>query len=86
MLSFPPKRSRVWSTDAWIPSTRHPAITVPRLLFGRPARRDRLLDAVAETVELRSPRPFGHFLDGEIFPPARKVEVSLGPRLTLVKA
>jgi DNA-binding CsgD family transcriptional regulator len=30
MLSFPPKRSRAWSTDAWIPSTRHPAITVPR--------------------------------------------------------
>jgi hypothetical protein len=59
---------------------------VPRLLLGRPARRDRLLDAVAETVELRAAKPFGHFLDGEIFAPARKVEISLGPRVTLVRA
>jgi len=62
------------------------ALEVPRLLFGRPARRDRLLEAVAEAVELRSTKPFGHFLDGEIFAPARKVEVSLGPRVTLVRA
>jgi diacylglycerol kinase family enzyme len=62
------------------------ALEVPRLLLGRPARRDRLLDAVAETVELRAAKPFGHFLDGEIFAPARKVEVSLGPRVTLVRA
>jgi hypothetical protein len=62
------------------------ALEVPRLLLGRPARRDRLLDAVAETVEMRAAKPFGHFLDGEIFPPARKVEVSLGPRVTLVRA
>ena len=62
------------------------ALEIPRLLFGRPARRDRLLDAVAESVELRSARPFGHFLDGEIFPPSRKVEVTLGPRVTLVRA
>src|SRR3954462_393154 len=62
------------------------ALEIPRLLFGRPARRDRLLDAVAESVELRSTRPFGHFLDGEIFPPSRKVEVALGPRVTLVRA
>jgi diacylglycerol kinase family enzyme len=62
------------------------ALEIPRLLFGRPARRDRLLEAVAESVELRSARPFGHFLDGEIFPPSRKVEVTLGPRVTLVRA
>jgi diacylglycerol kinase family enzyme len=62
------------------------ALEVPRLLLGRPARRDRLLEAVAEIVELRSAKPFGHFLDGEIFAPARKVEVSLGPRVTLVRA
>jgi diacylglycerol kinase family enzyme len=62
------------------------ALEIPRLLFGRPARRDRLLDAVAESVELRSTRPFGHFLDGEIFPPSRNVEVALGPRVTLVRA
>ncbi|MFL5274871.1 MAG: diacylglycerol/lipid kinase family protein [Myxococcales bacterium] len=62
------------------------ALEIPRLLFGRPARRDRLLDAVAESVELRSTRPFGHFLDGEILPPSRKVEVALGPRVTLVRA
>jgi diacylglycerol kinase family enzyme len=62
------------------------AMEVPRLLFGRPARRDRLLEAVAESVELRSARPFGHFLDGELFAPARKVEIALGPRVTLVRA
>src|SRR3954470_2924963 len=62
------------------------ALEVPRLLLGRPARRDRLLEAVAESVELSAPGPFGYFLDGEIFAPARKVEVSLGPRVTLVRA
>jgi len=62
------------------------ALEVPRLLLGRPARRDRLLDAVAETVELRAAKPFGHFLDGEIFAPVQKVKVSLGPRVTLVRA
>jgi diacylglycerol kinase family enzyme len=61
-------------------------LEVPRLLLGRPARRDRLLEAVAESVELTAARPFGYFLDGEIYPGARKLEVALGPRVSLVRA
>ena len=62
------------------------ALEVPRLLLGRPARRDRLLEAVAEEVELRAPRPFGYFLDGEIEAAPGKLLVRAGPRVTLVRA
>src|SRR5205814_394440 len=56
------------------------------LLFGRPARRDRLLEAVAEEVELRAPRPFGYFLDGEIDNAPGRLIVRAGPRVALVHA
>jgi hypothetical protein len=59
---------------------------VPRLLLGRPARRDRLLEAVAEEVELRAPRPFGYFLDGEIETAPGRLIVRAGPRVALVHA
>jgi len=62
------------------------ALEVPRLLFGRPARRDRLLEAVAEEVELRAPRPFGYFLDGEIDTAPGRLVVRAGPRVALVHA
>ena len=62
------------------------ALEVPRLLFGRPARRDRLLEAVAEQVELRAPRPFGFFLDGEIDTAPGRLLVRVGPRVALVHA
>jgi diacylglycerol kinase family enzyme len=62
------------------------ALEVPRLLLGRPARRDRLLEAVAEEVELRAPRPFGYFLDGEIETAPGRLTVRAGPRVVLVRA
>jgi len=62
------------------------ALEVPRLLLGRPARRDRLLEAVAEEVELRAPRPFGYFLDGEIEAAPGRLLVRTGPRVALVRA
>ncbi len=62
------------------------ALEVPRLLLGRPARRDRLLEAVAEEVELSAPRPFGYFLDGEIERAASRLTVRAGPRVALVRA
>src|SRR5205823_12662580 len=62
------------------------ALEGPRLLFGRPARRDRLLEAVAEQVELRAPRPFGFFLDGEIDTAPGRLLVRVGPRVALVHA
>ena len=62
------------------------ALEVPRLLFGRPARRDRLLEAVAESVEVTAPGPFGYFLDGEIYECSGKLSVGLGPRVALVRA
>jgi hypothetical protein len=62
------------------------ALEVPRLLFGLPVRRDRLLEAVAEEVELRAPRPFGYFLDGEIEPAPGRLLVRAGPRVALVRA
>ncbi|HWE25513.1 MAG TPA: diacylglycerol kinase family protein [Myxococcales bacterium] len=62
------------------------AVEVPRLLFGRPARRDRLLEAVAEEVELQASRPFGFFLDGEIDTAPGRLVVGVGPRVALVHA
>lgn len=59
---------------------------IPRLLFGKPARRDRLLDSVAERVELSSPRPFAWFLDGELRTCDGTLAVGLGPRIELVSA
>jgi len=62
------------------------ALEVPRLLLGRPARRDRLLEAVAESVELQASRPFGFFLDGEIGTAPGRLSVRSGPRVALVRA
>jgi diacylglycerol kinase family enzyme len=62
------------------------AFELPWLLSGRPARRDRLIDAIAENVELSAPRAFGYFLDGEVDTAPGKLSVRLGPRVTLVSA
>lgn len=59
---------------------------IPRLLCGKPARRDRLLDSVAERVELSSKLPFAWFLDGELRTCAGALSVGLGPRIELVSA
>jgi diacylglycerol kinase (ATP) len=60
---------------------------LPRLLAGLPARHDRLLEAVAERIELRCREPFRWFLDGELGDAADgDLRISLGPRVTLVHA
>ena len=61
------------------------ALELPRLVFGRPARRDRILDSVGELVELRG-RPFRYFLDGEMHPCDGRLTVKTGPRVRLVHA
>ena len=61
------------------------ALELPRLMLGRPARRDRLLDSVAERVEIRG-RSFRWFLDGEMQVSEGSLLVSPGPRVTLVHA
>jgi len=62
------------------------ALELPRLLFGRPARRDRLIEGVGERLELQSPRPLSFFLDGEIYDSRGTLTVSPGPRVHLVRA
>ena len=62
------------------------ALEIPRLLAGQPARRDRLLDGVAERAELTSPRPFPWFLDGELRGCKGRLDISVGPRVQLVSA
>ncbi|HEY2029452.1 MAG TPA: diacylglycerol kinase family protein [Myxococcales bacterium] len=62
------------------------ALELPRLLFGRPARRDRLIEGVGEKLELHSPRPLAFFLDGEIYDSRGSLTVSPGPRVRLVRA
>ena len=66
---------------------RRLALELPRLMLGLGARRDRLLDDVAERAVLSAPRPFGWFLDGEMYSaPSGKLEIGLGPRVSLVRA
>jgi hypothetical protein len=60
------------------------ALEIPRLLIGRPARRDRLLNSVAERAVLSSPRSFAWFLDGELHLCAGQLAIGLGPRVRLV--
>ena len=63
------------------------ALELPRLLFGLHARRDRLIEGVGEEMELSARAPLGFFLDGEIESSASgKLVVSLGPRVSLVRA
>jgi diacylglycerol kinase family enzyme len=62
------------------------ALEIPRLLCGQPARRDRLLDSVAERAELSSPRPFSWFLDGELRSCSGTLRIEVGPRIQLVSA
>ncbi|HXN82031.1 MAG TPA: hypothetical protein VN883_06100, partial [Myxococcales bacterium] len=62
------------------------AFEIPRLLCGQPARRDRLLDSVAERAELFSPRPFSWFLDGELRSCSGTLRIEVGPRIQLVSA
>jgi diacylglycerol kinase family enzyme len=61
------------------------AAELPRLLLGRPARRDRMLDGVAERLELRG-QPFRWFLDGEMQSSEGSLLVTVGPRVSLVRA
>ena len=62
------------------------ALELPRLLFGRPARRDRLIEGVGEKLELHSPTPLPFFLDGEIYDSRGSLTVAPGPRVQLVRA
>jgi len=63
------------------------ALEMPRLLFGLPARRDRLLEGVGEKLELSGRAPARWLLDGEIYTSSTgKLEVGLGPRVSLVRA
>jgi diacylglycerol kinase family enzyme len=63
------------------------ALELPRLLLGFPARRDRLIEGVGERLLLSARAPLSWLLDGEIFTSATgKLSVSLGPRVSLVRA
>lgn len=65
---------------------RQLALEMPRLIFGRPARRDRLLEGVGENLELTGRAPLGWLLDGEIYSSASgRLTVGLGPRVSLVR-
>ncbi|MBS2021254.1 MAG: hypothetical protein JST92_02515 [Deltaproteobacteria bacterium] len=62
------------------------SLELPPLLLGRPARRDRLLDAVAEHVVLQGRSALPYFLDGEVKPGSKSLTITPGPRVSLVRA
>lgn len=63
------------------------ALELARLITGRNARRDRLIEGVGERMELSGKAPLRWLLDGEIFSSATgRIEVGLGPRVSLVRA
>jgi diacylglycerol kinase (ATP) len=67
------------------------ALELPRLLCGQPARRDRLLDGIAERLELRPiPHAQGggeqrYLLDGELRTVQGPLSLSMGPRVRVVR-
>jgi diacylglycerol kinase family enzyme len=62
------------------------ALELPRLLFGLPARRDRLLEGVGEKMELSGRAPLSWLLDGEIYSSKNgKLSIAVGPRVSLVR-
>ncbi len=62
------------------------ALELPRLIFGLPARRDRLLETVGEKLELSARAPLSWLLDGEIYSSRTgKLTVGIGPRVSLVR-
>ncbi len=62
------------------------ALELPRLMLGAPARRDRLLDGIAEVVELQASQPIPFLLDGELRRAGTSLRIGLGPRVHLVRA
>ncbi|TMA24258.1 MAG: hypothetical protein E6J88_11335 [Deltaproteobacteria bacterium] len=63
------------------------ALELPRLLVGKHARRDRLIEGVGERLELSARAPLSWLLDGEIYTSATgRLTVGLGPRVSLVRA
>ena len=66
-------------------SPRAFALELPRLLCGLPARRDRLLDGIAERVELRGAPGLPYLLDGELRVAGSSLLITVGPRIRLVR-
>jgi len=62
------------------------ALELPRLMLGAPARRDRLLDSVAESLEMRADAAIAYFLDGELRMSGPTLRIGVGPRVRLVRA
>ncbi|MCA1829636.1 MAG: diacylglycerol kinase family protein [Myxococcales bacterium] len=63
------------------------ALELPRLLIGKHARRDRLIEGVGERLEVSGRAPLSWLLDGEIYTSASgRLTVGLGPRVSLVRA
>ena len=63
------------------------ALELPRLLVGKHARRDRLIEGVGEQLALTARAPLSWFLDGEIYSSdTGRLTVGLGPRVSLVRA
>lgn len=63
------------------------ALELPRLLLGKLARRDRLIEGVGERLELSARPPLAWLLDGEIYSSTSgRLAVCLGPRVSLVRA
>jgi len=58
----------------------------PQILLNQKIKSDNWLDAMTSHISIKYETPEGHTLDGEIFGPYKKVDISLGPTLKLVIA
>lgn len=56
----------------------------PLLLLGRRVRSEHWLDTLASRVEIKTTEPQGFMLDGELYPPTSKLDISLGPTLQVI--
>ena len=60
---------------------------MPRMRLGRPVRRDKVIDALAEKVVLESDEELGYTIDGDIYvaEPGRPLRLKTGPRVKFLR-
>lgn len=56
----------------------------PLLFMGKPLCSHDVMDYVSQTVTMELPSPEGYMIDGDLFPPTNRIDISIGPRVTLI--
>jgi diacylglycerol kinase family enzyme len=58
---------------------------LPRIFAGQPMRRDKVIDSLAQHVLMESDEEIGYTVDGDNYVVKGRLEMGLGPRVTLIR-